>query len=299
MLEPDKNNRLRKSTNITVSNNSSFGETMKLRDFRLDLEALFSQTLYGHGYLHYGYWENGNPAHASLESLGKAQAYYFDKLLEKIPEGVNTILDVGSGTGSNAAGLIKQGYVVDCVCPSPNLNKIAATKLPESSKIHECKFEDFENDKNYDALIFAESFHYIHADIALKKALKYCQKHIIIFDYFRKEDSENTQRISHRQFCHLIQDSFSKDYEIVYDEDVTTKIIPTFFVLDSISNAHFKPFIRTAVARFKQDHPVYNFLFSKLVNKISYFGNKTSISQQRFVEKYEYRMMLLSKKQPG
>lgn len=268
---------------------------MKLRDFRLDLEALFSQSLYGHGYLHYGYWENGNPSVATMESLGKAQADYFDKLLDKIPSEVKTILDVGSGTGSNAAGLIKHGYTVDCVCPSPNLNKIAETKLPKSSTIYESRFEDFNNEEKYDALIFAESFHYIHADVALKKALNYCKKYIIIFDYFRKEDSDNSQRISHSQFCNMIQESFSEHYKIIYDEDVTAKIIPTFFVLDALSNAHIKPFIRTAVTRFKQDHPVYNFLFSKFLKKINYFGNKTSISQQRFEEKYEYRMMLLSK----
>ena len=271
---------------------------MKLRDFRLDLEALFSQSVYGHGYLHYGYWQNGNPSIASLESLGKAQADYFDKLVEKIPADVTSILDVGSGTGSNAFGLLEKGFTVDCVCPSANLNKIASQKLPESVKIHECKFEDFNSKKNYDVLIFAESFHYIQADIALKKGLEYANKHLLIFDYFRKEDSKNTQRISHPQFLQLINDinsqSDHQSYEIVYDEDVTDKIVPTFFVLDTISNEYIKPFIQTAVTRFKKEHPVYNFLFGKFLKKIHYFGYKKSISHERFLAKYEYRMILLS-----
>ena len=267
---------------------------MKLRDFRLDLEALFSQSVYGHGYLHYGYWQNGNPSVASLESLGKAQADYFDKLIEKIPDDVNSILDVGSGTGSNALGLLDKGFTVDCVCPSVNLNKIASQKLPESATIHECKFEDFTGNKTYDALIFAESFHYIHADVALKKGLEYANKYLLIFDYFRKEDSNNMQRISHPQFCQLINDSFSQSYEIVYDEDVTDKIVPTFFVLDTISKEYIKPFIQTAVTRFKKEHPVYNFLFGKFLKKIHYFGYKKSISHERFLAKYEYRMILLS-----
>jgi SAM-dependent methyltransferase len=269
---------------------------MKLREFRLDLEALFSQTVYGHGYLHYGYWQNGYPEVASLESLGKAQADYFDKLLENIPENVKTILDVGSGTGSNAAGLLKAGYAVDCVCPSANLNKIAEKKLADSSTIHECKFEDFAGSKTYDALVFAESFHYIHADVALQKSLQCCDQYILIFDYFRLLDNDNTQRISHKQFCHMIDNDFKDHFEIVHDEDVTQNIIPTFFVLDTISNEHLKPFIRTAMARFKKEHPIYNFFFGRFLKKIHYFGHKKSISHERFLAKYEYRIMLLKKK---
>ena len=44
---------------------------MKLKDLRLDVEALFSQAIYGHGFLHYGYWPKGDPDKLSLDKLSK------------------------------------------------------------------------------------------------------------------------------------------------------------------------------------------------------------------------------------
>ncbi len=270
---------------------------MKLKDFRLDVEALFAQSVYGHGHLHYGYWKDeGTPSVASIEKLGEAQINYFNKLVETIPDDVATILDVGSGTGSNAASLIDKGYSVDCVCPSTSLNKIAAKKLPEESTIFECEFEEFRANKTYDALIFAESFHYLHADIVLEKGIECSKKYILIFDYFRKRDSENYQRISYSQFLKLLNESFSDSYEILYDEDVTNHILPTFLVIDKISNDYFKPFLVTAASRFKKEHPVYNLLFGFFISKITRFANKKNNRYKTFAANNEYRLILLSKK---
>lgn len=270
---------------------------MDLKDFRLDVEALFSQSMYGHGYLHYGYWKDvGIPPIASMQKLGEAQANYFNKLVGAIPDDVVTILDVGSGTGSNAAGFVDKGYSVDCVCPSPSLNEIAAKKLPENSTIFECKFEEFSANKTYDALIFAESFHYLYADIALKKGIEYSKKYILIFDYYRKKDSKNYQRISYDQFLNLLKTSFGGSYEIIYDEDVTNHIIPTFFVLDKVSNNYLKPFLITTASRFKKEHPVYSFLLNIFIKKITRFGNKKSNRYETFAANNEYRLTLLSKK---
>lgn len=269
---------------------------MNLKDFRLDVEALFSRCLYGHGYLHYGYWKHGVPKTASLEELGKAQAEYFNKLIEVIPNDVKSILDVGSGTGSNAFSLINKGYSVDCVCPSQNLNNIASKKLPTTSTIFTGKFEEFTSEKHYDMLLFAESFHYIHADVALEKGINYAKKYILIFDYYRKKDSKNYQRISYNQFSKLLIDSFGDSYEVIRDEDVTQYIAPTFFVLDEISNNDLKPFLNTTVSQFKQENPIYGFLFRMFLNKITRFSNKKSNRYEDFVSNNEYRIVLLSKK---
>src|SRR5687767_14322449 len=78
-----------------------------------------------------------------------------------IPQGTRSILDVGSGTGSNARDLLDQGYTVDCVCPSPRLNVIAREKLQASAAIFECRFEDFTSYRKYDLILCCESFHYV------------------------------------------------------------------------------------------------------------------------------------------
>lgn len=268
---------------------------MKLKDFRLDVEALFSQVVYGHGYMHYGYWEEGNPPVASLEGLGQAQSAYFEQIVETIPRDVSSILDVGSGTGSNAAGLTEKGFSVDCVCPSANLNKVAETKLSESSRIFETRFEDFSTDKTYDMLLFSESFHYLYADVALKKALEMSEKYVLILDYYRKKDSVNTQRISYRQFTYLIEETLKGQYEVASDRDITQQIIPTFYVLDELSNQYLKPFLTTAVSRYKKDHPIYGFMFGLFLNKLARFSGKKSHRYEKFMNDNEYRITLLSK----
>ncbi len=43
------------------------------KKFNLDLEALISQVVNGHGYLHYGYWESGHQGEFTLARVGLAQ----------------------------------------------------------------------------------------------------------------------------------------------------------------------------------------------------------------------------------
>jgi 2-polyprenyl-3-methyl-5-hydroxy-6-metoxy-1,4-benzoquinol methylase len=144
------------------------GKHMNTKELSLDIEALISQTLYGHGFLHYGYWPDTQTVIPSLESLGKAQQAYFDRMVAMIPQGIRTILDVGSGTGSNAKALLDRGYTVDCLCPSARLNLIAREKLKGNAEIFECHFEEFKSASKYDLIICCESFHYIHAAQGLR-----------------------------------------------------------------------------------------------------------------------------------
>jgi len=60
--------------------------------------------------LHFGYWDNG--VAPTLDNLRTAQIKYIDHLIEFIPEGVSSILDVGCGTGVVADKLVC-GYSLD------------------------------------------------------------------------------------------------------------------------------------------------------------------------------------------
>lgn len=268
---------------------------MKFKDLRLDAVALFSQVVYGHGFLHYGFWPEGKPQDISLENLGKAQQRYFEKLFETLPSGISSILDVGSGTGSNAAELLKKGFTVDCVCPSSKLNELARKKLPESTQIFEGKFEEFSTDKSYDTLIFCESFHYIDNDRALSLASQYAEKYVIIFDYFRREDGKDKDRISHKQFRSLLSEKHSSVFDVVKDDDVTDYITPTFMVLDEINNTYVKPFISQFISDFRTEHPFYSFIFSRPLKKLGKNAQKASNRYQKFSGQHEYRLILLKK----
>lgn len=266
---------------------------MKLKDLRLDVEALFSQALYGHGFLHYGYWPDGEPDKPSLDKLGKAQQAYFDKFVDLIPIGVHTILDVGSGTGSNAKGLLEKGFTVDCVCPSAKLNLLAREKLPKTVEIFECGFEDFKSEKKYDLALFCESFHYIQAGEALRQANKYAKKYLLIFDYFRRVDSKKGDRITYDTFLKLVKMS---PFKIIHDEDLTDAIKPTFLVLDNLKNNYIKPFAERVINEYRNEHPFYSVLLNSVVlKKLEKSTQKKSNRYQQFPNKHQYRLILMEK----
>lgn len=266
---------------------------MNLKELRLDVEALFSQSLFGHGFLHYGYWPNGVPENPSLDKLGKAQQSYFDRLVEMVPGNIQTILDVGSGTGSNAMGLIKKGFKVDCVCPSEKLNQMAREKLPQESIIYECGFENFANARTYDMLLFCESFHYIQSQQALAQAEKYTSKYVLIFDYFRNKNSNKKDRITYGTFLEQVKNS---PFEIIHDEDVTEAIRPTFLVLDLLKNEYLKPFSEKVLNDYRRDHPFYSFLLKRPIKKLTKNIQKPSRRFDQFPKKHQYRLIILKKK---
>ncbi len=270
---------------------------MKIKELQLDFEALFTQVAFGHGYLHYGYWPDGKPAVSSLMALGQAQQAYFDKMLSLFPGDVKTVLDVGSGTGSNARALTDLGYAMECVCPSARLNAIANEKLKGEVPIHETVFEDFASNKTFDMLIFPESFHYIRLRTAIEQALKYADKYILIFDYFRHGDSEgeDAPRGSHKQFLDVVG-KHADQLEILHDEDVTEQIIPTFYVLDEIKNTAVRPFAAKVKQGLEQDHWFYNKLFNKFLGKAYKRSQRTSNRFETFPQEYQYRIILMKKR---
>lgn len=265
------------------------------KDFRLDLEALFSQILDGQGFLHYGYWPDGTADEISLRRLSRAQQAYFDQLAGAIPEGTRSILDVGSGTGSNALHLLQRNYSVDCVCPSSRLNEIARRKLPEGTRIFETTFEDLETDDAYDLLLFSESFHYLDAVKALPRIAARARKHVLIFDYFSRTDSATGRRLSHRQFVRLLSESIPGAFRFVTDRDVTEFITPTFKVLDTIKNDHVRPFLMRSVAEFRKEHRAWSFLLSYPLRRLLGRFARTSNRYSTFAEEFEYRLIVLAR----
>jgi SAM-dependent methyltransferase len=264
-----------------------------MKELRLDIDALLSQVIDGKGFLHYGYWPDQRADEVSLSRLARAQQAYFDELAGAIPDGTKSVLDVGSGTGSNALRLLQKGYAVELVCPSTKLNDIARQKLPTGTVIHECLFEDLATDKVYDLLLFAESFHYVDAERALPKVAARARKHVVIFDYFPRQEGGARQGISHRQFREMV--SAAGAFSIVSDRDVTGCIAPTFEVLDRIANDHVRPFVAQAIAEFKTEHQVWSFFLSYPIRKLAARLGKTSNKHQTFPQKFEYRLIVLAR----
>lgn len=268
---------------------------MNLKDTQLDAEALFSQVVFGHGFAHYGYWPEGKPEVPSLRALGDAQQAYFDLLAETIPAGVESILDVGSGTGSNAAALVRRGYRLECLCPSEQLNQMARTKLGDAVQVHTLRFEDFESERRFDMCLFAESFHYIELEPALRQAARYARSHVLIFDYFRRSSGtyDDDTRGTHAAFRAKVEEL--GDFRVILDEDKTDAILPTFYVTDHIKNVHVAPFVGRFEAELRQNHPVYAFFLRRLFGRALKKVQRVSRRYETFGREHEYRLILMEK----
>lgn len=213
-------------------------------------------------------------------------------MLAAVPGDVRSILDVGSGTGSNARALLDKGYLVDCVCPSSRLNLIARQKLDGTARIFECGFEDLVTDRSYNLVICCESFHYIRAVDGLRQAAKYADKYMLIFDYFRVRDSGKDDRITYERFRKIVDNSA---FRIVRDENVTEAIAPTFLVLDGLKNSYLKPFAARLLEEYRKQHPFYSLFLAGLLNKLESSARKPANRHATFRREHEYRLILMQK----
>jgi len=276
---------------------------MKLKDFRLDFEAMLSDVVYGHGFLHYGYFPDGAPATPSLQALGAAQQAWFERMAAEIPPEVETILDVGSGTGANALALTARGYRLECLSPSTQLNAMARAKLPETVRVHDTGFEAFDVPRQFDMCLFGESFHYIQLAPALTAIDRYATHSALIFDYFRRpgvargRDAEGGRRQTHADF--LAELERHPDWQIAGDEDVTEAILPTFIILDHVKNAHVAPFLRRLRAEFRRSRPVLGRLAEWGLGRRMDRIMRPSERSERFAERYEYRLIRLVRRASG
>jgi len=269
---------------------------MKLKFVELEGTALMSEVMYGHGFAHYGYFPEGVPEVLSAQAVGNAQQAYFEKLVEMIgtvPGGVQSILDVGSGTGANAKALIERGFDVACVSPSSQMNEMARAKLPEGTVVVDALFEEFETDAHYDICLFAESFHYIDLKIALEKAATFATKGVVMFDYFRREGYAHGDgtRGTHRAF--LDEVAAQGKFEILSDEDMTDAITPTFVIHEYLKNEKIAPFVQRFRAELKKAYPWRAWALEKALGRtMDKLGRQTGRAE-KFGREHEYRLIVM------
>lgn len=155
------------------------------RELGLDLLLYALDYLIGTQQLHYGYFSE--ELEPTLFNLSKAQDAHSKLIIDNLPEGTKRVLDVGCGAGTLAKKLVDAGFEVECVCPSDVLVRRARKLLGDSVTIHKCYFREYQPDRDYDVVIFSESYQYIDLDISLDHSLKLLKPdgHILICDFFK------------------------------------------------------------------------------------------------------------------
>lgn len=249
--------------------------------------------------LHYGYW-TGDLA-VEVANLHKAQDNYTGFLISHIPEEVETILDVGFGTGGVARKLLDRGYQVGGVSPSIFFAQRGRELLGEGVDIFECRYEEVETDNRYDLVLFSESFQYIHLETALEKTYQLLKDdgYMLICDIFGKDTSDKgVQRGGHRlsKFCELVT---RYAFEPVEDIDITEQTAPTIDIFGEALKKVGEPVLRSGLRFLSGRHPLaFKFLtwkYRKQLEKMSdkYFnGQRTGANFKQFKS---YRLMLYRK----
>ena len=168
--------------------------TLDTKALGLEVSLAIAKFVTGKENMHYGVWDNLDPC---LENLGKAQEQYTRLLFKYFPKKKKLrILDVGGGAGEIAKKLISLGHSVTVIVPSNILSRRCLENTDNKAEVHDIKFEDYKPKKNqtFDLCLFSESFQYIPAKIALKKAKGLLSKdgQILVADCFRSNLKNNS-----------------------------------------------------------------------------------------------------------
>ncbi len=183
-------------------------------------------------YLHYGYWETlPVPAdELTLARLRIAQQAYTVKLLEGIPQGTQTILDVGCGIGGNAAYLLDRGFAVEGLAPDPFQQQRFLKCTADRTIFHLTTFENFQATKSYDLILFSESSQYMSAVDIANGAAKILNPggYVLLADMLRSNPDYKEGMFSN---CHVVSELHSAlkqaGFTLVKTEDISDHILPT------------------------------------------------------------------------
>jgi SAM-dependent methyltransferase len=228
---------------------------LKSPEFGLALGLVLGRFALGMRDLHYGYWTEDlalNP-----QNLPVAQARYTDELMNDIPAGVRTILDVGCGAGNTARKLLDRGYEVVCLSPNAWLNTEAQAAVGDRAKVYLSKFEEFELDRKFDLILFSESFLFMKADRALAKAEAMLNPggYILISDIFRVPSDEKSPIGGGQDIRRYQALMASSRFQMIKDTDMTAQIAPTFDLLNLAYQQAIMPAYALILAKMEAGRP--------------------------------------------
>jgi hypothetical protein len=155
-------------------------EELLYRDFYYPLNVFMHILTHEEGsvdYLHYGLFESEN------ESIGAAQERSTSLLLERLPATPARILEVGIGLATTLARLASLGYEAEGITPDEKQIAMVRRRHGDSLRVHVARFEAFETESTYDALVFQESSQYIAAGALFSKASALAPLVIVIDEF--------------------------------------------------------------------------------------------------------------------
>lgn len=250
--------------------------------------------------LHFGLWEN-DPL--TVEGAKQSQKRYTEQLIELIPDGVESILDVGCGTGTTAVKLRNKGYYVECINPDIWQEKIFKERIGDKITFHNIKFESFETNRKFDLILMSESSQYMDTEKMIKNVRNILMRGgwLLIADYFRKKNVPyyKTCRIKD-VFLKIITDN---GFELNKNIDITPYVVMNLTLGKKIYYEYGLTTLSLITEYLKRAQPLLTYLgskvFSKKLKKISnyiFVHTPEKLDEEKFIENMEYRFLLFKKR---
>lgn len=276
---------------------------MDSKKLGLEIQINLFKFFFDSDYLHYGYWTPGLEVKAP--NFKQAQTDYVDYLMKHIPSDVESILDVGCGTGKVAEDLIGKGYKVTCVSPPGKLTEMAAQRLAGKSDVHAFRFEDLitqQLQQRFDLILFSESYQYI----PMEQSFQQCNDllnpggYILLADFFQTEaEGKSPLGGGHRlkDFYELLD---KQPYQTVIDNDITEQIAPTMELINQLTMKVVYPSVllldEFLMSRYPLLYKMLRWKFRKKIekNRIKHFSGQRN--PENFRKYKSYRLILLQKK---
>lgn len=207
------------------------------RRVKVNLTLRFCHEVLGLYHLHYGLW---NGEEVGFEGFRQAQERYTEKLVEWIPEGVESVLDVGCGTGATARLLRDRGFEVEGLSPDPYQQELFARRVQRP--FHLGRFQEFVPGRAYDLVLMSESSQYIWLDSlfpAVQRAAT--DGHLLVADYFTVEDDGSKLAKSGHPLDRYLEAAKDAGLELLRQEDVTELTLPTLDLATSWLDRYVDP----------------------------------------------------------
>ena len=262
----------------------------------LEIGLVLSKFFFKTEHLHFGYWPDD--LEITIDNLKKSQDYHSKKIIEAIPDNVNTILDVGSGSGGLAEKLINNNYKVDCVSPSHYLSDAIADKLKNNVKIHRTTFEKLKIEKSFDLVLFSESFQYVNIKKSLDKVPSLLNKNgrLLICDFFRQPGT-GTKPLGGGHNWNVFQDNL-KNYSFtnLIDIDITKETSRTYDLINKLIKDVAVPVRELSSNYLSSQYPrgmkFLKWYFDKKINRMNRIYFSGNMTGEVFNKLKTYRILL-------